>query len=125
MQPGDTSIADQLKHDIDSVRSDLQEIIKKVSFSSLRDEAAELESRIANFPMRIQRLRERKYAFSKSLESQAREFQNQWNLKRGQVQNQISLQASSLQAQLRPLETRIASISLGSTSVIGSENPSK
>ena len=68
MQPGDTSAADQLKRDIDSVRRDLSEIIKKASFSSVRDEAAELETKIANFPLRIQKLRERKYAFSKALE---------------------------------------------------------
>ena len=115
MQPSDNSAFDQLKRDIDSVRSDLSGLIKKVSFSSVRDEAAELETKIFNFPLRIKMLRERKYAFNKALESQAREFQNQWNAKQSQVQNQITLQANSLQAQLRPLESKITAISLGST----------
>ncbi len=118
MQPSDTSAIDQIKRDIDSVRSDLTGIIKKVSFSSVRDEAAELENKIANFPMRIQKLRDRKYAFNKALEAQAVEFQNQWAAKRGQVQNQITIQANNLQAQLRPLESRVAALSLGSTPAI-------
>jgi hypothetical protein len=115
MQPAETSAFEQLKKDIESIRSDLTDLIKKVSFSSIRDEAAELETRIANFPLRIQKIRERKYAFSKALEAQALEFQNQWAAKRIQVQNQISSQAMALQAQLRPLESRAAALSLGST----------
>jgi len=115
MQPGDTSAADQIKRDIDSVRSNLTELIKKVSFSSVRDEATDLETKIANLPLRIQKLRERRYAFNKALENQAIEFQKQWALIRGQIQSQITLQASNLQAQLRPLESRVAALSLGST----------
>jgi len=115
MQPSDNSAIEQIKHDIDSVRSDLSDLLKKVNFSAVRDEAAELETKIANLPMRIQKFRERKYAFNKALESAAAEFQNQWAVKRGQVQNQISLQAANLQSQLRPLESRVAALSLGST----------
>ncbi len=115
MQPADTNAADQLKRDIDSVRSDLPELIKKVSFSSVRDEATNLEIMIANLPLRIQKLRERKYAFNKVLESQAGEFQKQWVLIRGQIQSQITIQANNLQTQLRPLESRVAALSLGST----------
>lgn len=116
MQPSDSSAIDQIKRDIESVRRDFTDLIKKVSFSAVRDEAAELETKIANLPMRIQKIRERKYAFNKALESAAVEFQKQWALKRGQVQSQISIQAASLQAQLRPLESRVAALSLGSTS---------
>lgn len=116
MQPSDSSAIDQIKRDIESVRRDFTDLIKKVSFSAVRDEAAELETKIANLPMRIQKIRERKYAFNKALESAAVEFQKQWALKRGQVQSQISIQAASLQAQLRPLESRVAALNLGSTS---------
>lgn len=116
MQPSDSSAIDQIKRDIESVRRDFTDLIKKVSFSAVRDEAAELETKIANLPMRIQKIRERKYAFNKALESAAVEFQKQWALKRGQVQSQISIQAASLQAQLHPLESRVAALSLGSTS---------
>ena len=115
MQPNDASAMEQLKRDIDSVRSDLTDLIKKASFSSVRDSAAELETKIAAFPTRIQKIRERQYAFNKALEAQATDFQNQWNAKRFQVQNQITMQANALQAQLRPLEARAAALSLGST----------
>ncbi len=115
MQPSGTSAADQLKRDIDTVRRDLTELIRKVNFTSLRDETSDLDTRIANFPTRIQQVRERRYAFSRVLESQALEYQKQWAAKRGQIQNQITLQSNSLQAQLRPLESRVAALSLGST----------
>jgi predicted nuclease with TOPRIM domain len=118
MQPSGTSAADQIKRDIDTVHRDLTELIRKVNFTSLRDETSDLDTKIANFPMRIQKVRERKYAFNKVLESQALEFQKQWAAKRGQIQNQITLQSNTLQSQLRPLESRVAALSLGSTPVI-------
>lgn len=118
MQTNETNAADELKKDIDALRSDLSDLIKKVSFASVRDAAAELDTKIANFPMRLQKLRERKYAFNKTLEAQAIEFQTQWNARRSQVQNQTTFQANLLQAQLRPLESRISAVSLGSTSAL-------
>lgn len=118
MQPSGTSAADQIKRDIDTVRRDLTELIRKVNFTSLRDETSDLDTKIANFPMRIQKVRERKYAFNKVLESQALEFQKQWAAKRGHIQNQITLQSNTLQSQLRPLESRVAALSLGSTPAI-------
>jgi hypothetical protein len=119
MQPSaTTSAADQLKRDIDSVRRDLTELIRKVTFTSLRDQTSDLDTKIANFPMRIQKVRERKYAFNKSLESHGLEYQKQWAAKRGQIQNQITIQSNSLQAQLRPLESKVAALSLGSSSAM-------
>jgi predicted nucleic acid-binding Zn-ribbon protein len=118
MQPDATNAADQIKRDIDSVRRDMTELIRKVSFTSLRDETSDLDTSIANYPMRIQKIRERKYTFNRILESEALDFQKQWALKRGMVQNQVSLQANNLQAQLRPLESRVASLSLGASSPI-------
>ena len=118
MQPSGTSAADQLKRDIDTVRRNLTDLIRKVNFTSLRDEASDLDTKIANFPMRIQKVRERKYAFCKVLESQAFEYQKQWAARRGQIQSQITMQSNSLQAQLRPLESRVAALSLGSTPAI-------
>lgn len=113
MQPSGTSAADQIKRDIDTVRRDLTELIRKVNFTSLRDETSDLDTKIANFHMRIQKVRERKYAFCKVLESQALEYQKQWAAKRGQIQNQITMQSNTLQVQLRPLESRVAALSLG------------
>lgn len=115
MQPSGTSAADQIKRDIDTVRRDLTELIKKVNLTSLRDETSDLDTKIANFPMRIQKVRNRKYAFNKVLESQALEYQKQWAAKRGHILNQITVQSNSLQAQLRPLESKVAALSLGST----------
>lgn len=116
-KPTTTTIspAEQLKRDIASVRSDFNSLIDKTKLSSIRDEYSTLDSDIANLPIRIQKVRERKYAFNKILENQALELQKQWSLKRGGIQSHITFESNALGSQLRPMESRVAALSLGST----------
>lgn len=98
--------AEQLKRDIASTRSELTQLVDKVKLTSVRDAYSTLDSAIANLPLRVQKVRARNYAFNKFLESQVRDFQRQWSLKRSDILNQITSESNSLQNQLRPLETR-------------------
>lgn len=102
--------AEQLKRDIASTRSELTQLVDKVKLTSVRDAYSTLESAIANLPLRVQKIRARKYAFNKILEAQAREFQKQWSTKRPLVLSQLTTESNSLQNQLRPLETRAAGL---------------
>lgn len=104
------SPADKLKADIQSVRNDLTQAIKDSSLASLRDSASELETTIANLPLRIQQVRSRKYAFNKALESAAAEFQRQWAFKRQGIFSQMNTESAHLAALLRPLESRVAAL---------------
>lgn len=117
IKPTSTSIspAEQLKQDIASARSDFNSLIEKSKLTSIRDEYAALDSDIAQLPTRIQKVRDRKYAFKKIMESQALELQKQWALKRGGIQSHITFESNSLGSQLRPMESRVAALSLGST----------
>lgn len=116
-KPSTTAIspAEQLKRDIASARSDLNTLIDKSKLTSIRDEYATLDSDIAILSTRIQKVRDRKYAFNKILESQALELQKQWTLKRGGIQSHMTFESNALGSQLRPMESRVAALSLGST----------
>lgn len=110
--------AEQLKRDITSTRSELSQLVDKVKLSSVRDGYSTLDSAIGNLPLRVQKIRDRKYAFNKILETQAREFQKQWSLKRGTVLNQITSESNTLQSLLRPLESRGAALSSAATTAM-------
>ncbi len=106
---------EQIKRDIASAQSQLRSLVEKVKLASVRDRYSTLDNEINNMPMRIQKVRDRKYAFKRILESEARSFQQQWLNKRGAIQNQITLESNALQNQLRPLENRVNALSLGSS----------
>jgi hypothetical protein len=118
MQTNQDNPGDQLRSDIDHATSDLNELIKNASLASVHDEFSELETNISNLPLRIQKIRDRKYAFDKILESQAAEFQKQWALKRNTIQYQITTEANNLENFLRPLEGRVAALNVGISSSI-------
>jgi len=106
---------EQIKRDIAGAQSQLRNLVEKAKLTSTRDRFSTLDNEINNLPMRIQKVRDRKYAFNRILESQARSYQQQWLTKRGTVQNQLTLESNSLQNQLRPLENRVNALSLGSS----------
>lgn len=110
--------AEQLKRDITSTRSELTQLVDKVKLTSVRDSYSTLDSAIANLPLRVQMVRDREYAFNRILETQSREFQKQWSLKRGTVMHQITMESNMLQNLVRPLESRGAALSLASTSTM-------
>ncbi len=102
--------AEQLNRDIASTRSEITRLVDEVKLTSVRNTYSTLDSAIANLPLRVQKVRARKYAFNKILETQAEEFQKQWALKRSHVLNQITTESNALQSQLRVLESRAAGI---------------
>mgnify|MGYP001071929970 CR=1 FL=1 len=104
------SPAEQLKRDISFTRSDFDQLAAKVKLTSVRDAYASLDSAIVTLPLRVQKIRDRKYAFNRILESQAESFKTQWNLKRGSVLSHLTQESNSLQNLYRPLEIRVATL---------------
>lgn len=120
------SPAEQLQRDITSARSELSRLVIKTKLTSASDSYSSFDSDVAGLPLRIQKVRERKYAFDKLLETQARDFQEQWARQRSQVMNLIIRESASLQSRLRPLESRVTSLNtvtanLGSVKSLRSE----
>jgi hypothetical protein len=118
MQSDQLSSIEQNKRDIETAKTDLTNLINKVSLASVRDDTSDLDAKVANLPGRIQKIRNRGYAFNKVLESQAVEFQKQWSQKRFLVINETTAQSNTLQTYLRPLESKVAGLSLGSSSAM-------
>lgn len=110
--------AEQMKQDIASARSDLNSLIEKAKLNDIRNEFSELDNAIFGLPTRVQKIRERNYAFDKILEPHTLEIQKQWGLRRGGIQSHITFEANNLQTYLRPLESRVSALSLGSASQI-------
>ncbi len=109
---------EQLKRDISSAQMEVKTLIDKAKLSTVQNRYSSLDTEISNLPTRIQKIRDRKYAFNKILEEQARSFQRQWTMKRAGIQNQITQESNSLQNQLRPLVSRVNALSLGSSSSV-------
>ncbi len=110
MQKQPLSPADQMKADILSLQSELRTLIEQTKLTRVRDETSRLESSIANLPVRIRKVRVRKFAFNKLLEKQAIEYQRQWATKKGTVHNHLSAETNRLQVLLRQIENRTTSI---------------
>ena len=107
---------EKLKQDIESAKRDFSSVISNTGLNSVRDDFSELDTKIANLGLRIQKLRDRKYAFNKIIEKQGSEFQKQWASKKLSIQNQITTEANNLRNAVRPLEMRVNSLRVGLTS---------
>ena len=116
MAKTELSPQEQIKLDISSAQTEYRNLIEKVNLSSVRDRYSSLETEINNLPTRVQKIRDRKYAFNRILEEQTRSFQRQWATKRSGILSQITQESNLLQNQLRSLDMRVRALSLGSTS---------
>lgn len=115
MAKTELSPQEQLKRDISSAETEYKNLIDKVNLKAVRDRYSSLDSEINNLLTRVQKIRDRKYAFNRVLEEQARSFQRQWAVKRSAILSQITQESATLQTQLRPLEMRVKALSLAST----------
>lgn len=118
MAKTEVSPQEQLKRDISSAQLEIKNLIDKAKLTTVQNRYSSLDTDISNLPTRIQKIRDRKYAFNKILEDQAKSFQRQWVTKRAGIQHQITQESTMLQNQLRPLVSRTNALSLGSSSSV-------
>lgn len=107
---------EQLKSDIESAKRDFNSLISDSSLNSVRDEFSDLDTKIANLALRIQKIRDRKYIYNKITEQQCAEYQKQWAPKKFVIQNRIETEARNLQMGIRPLEMRVSGLRIGAAS---------
>ncbi len=105
--------AEQLQSEINSAKSEYTSLVSKVNLSGVQDEYSTLDTKIANLSLRVQQIRDRKYAFNKISEQQSNEFKKQWMTKKLAIQSQITREASNLQTSVRPLEMRVNGLRVG------------
>jgi hypothetical protein len=100
------SPADQARQKMDSLRFTIDNLRDKASLKSVIDNFATLQSTIANLPLRIQGLRQRKYAFNKMMEKKAEDITARFLPQQDEIERRITTQASMLQATMRSIEMR-------------------
>ena len=93
------SLKNSLRYKIDNIRDE-------ASLKSVIDSFSEFQSNAANLPLRIQTLRQRKYAFNNLLEKKAADLSVRCAAVQGDVEGKIAMQANILQSSLRSIEMR-------------------
>jgi len=104
-----TNPAEEARKNLDELKFKLDTLQDDASLKTVIDEFTELTSKVENFDNRLSSLRQRKYAFNGLLETDAADLLNRWKLAVPGVNSQIRVQSSSLLANLRALESRLAS----------------
>jgi predicted nucleic acid-binding Zn-ribbon protein len=107
MNPGR---ADEIRKEIAAAQSAVNELASKTRLTTVRDEISGLETDIQNLETRIRKIRDRKYAFNKILETQAVDFRKQWLQKRPAAMMQLNKESNLLTTSLQPLERRAANL---------------
>lgn len=112
------SLKNSLRFKIDNLR-------EEASLKSVIDSFTEFQSNAANLPLRIQTLRQRKYAFNNLLEKKAADLSVRCAAIQGDVEGKIAMQANILQSSLRSIEMRFNALgalpALSSVQILSNE----
>lgn len=103
-------LAEQVKSEIQNLQSSLRELQTSVRMTEIRDSVEDLGTSVTGMDRRIKSLRERGYAFEKTLEGKAADFVKKWTKIAPKIEAQIQKEASNLVLSLRPLETQITGL---------------
>lgn len=112
------SPAQQLANDISALQSKIGSLQQSVRLTEARDEVEDLQTKVNSAAQRIAGLRQKGYVFEKKLEEQASDLVKQWAAVYPSLNQQINLQASSLQASIRPIESQMTQLSLAARNPI-------
>lgn len=100
----------QLAGDISALKSKVGNLQNRVRLNQARDALEDLQTKVNSIGQRVANLRAKGYVFEKELENQARTLTEQWATLAPGVQQQVNVQAASLQAALHPIETQMAQL---------------
>ena len=107
MTTSTSSPAEQVKSDIRSLKSSLNNLESTVRMSDIRDHVEDLQTSVNGMDRRIKSLREHGYAFEKDLEEKATDFVEEWQSIAPNIKRQVEKEAGTLENSLRPLEREI------------------
>ena len=104
------SLAEQVKNDIQSLRSSLRDLQTSVRMTDILDSVEDLGTSVNGLDRRIDSLRERGYAFEKDLEQMGADFQKEWTGIAPNLETQIEKEVSGMERSLRSLEIQITGL---------------
>lgn len=93
---------------LNALHSDLKSLQSSARLANVRDSVEDIDTLVNGLPSRIQELRQRGYVFGKGLEKKAGDLAAQWKPIQEKALKEIQLQVPRLEADLRPLEGRVA-----------------
>lgn len=96
---------------IQRLQSEVHSLHDQVRLSNIRDVMEDIETTISGFSQRVKDLRNRRYAFERNLENQARSFAPRWTPIKTHVRNEIARQSQSLEKAIMPVESKAARLS--------------
>jgi hypothetical protein len=102
-----TNSTPQLATEISAIQEKLSGFQDGVRLSKSREAVEGLQTKVSGLSQRIAKSRTGGYVFEKDLEKQAVTFVQQWAGLYPGIQQQLNIQASGLQAFLRPIETQM------------------
>lgn len=100
----------QLSSKISSLQYKVRNLQSKTRLTSLRDSVEDLDVQVNGLKQRVQDLRLKGYVFGKNLEAKAVDYARRWRTQRVSVVAEIDRQTPSLERELRPLESQLATL---------------
>ena len=104
------SLAEQIKSEIRDLQSAVEDLQSTARLTDIRDGVEDLGGAVNGLERRIKSLRDKGYAFEKSLEKTAAGFQREWSKKAPLVRGLIEKEAGVLERSLRPLDTKMVEL---------------
>ena len=97
----------QIKSDVSSLKAKVSSLQDGARLTKSRDALEDIQTTINSMDQCVVTLRQKGYVFEKSLETQAKDFAEQWSVILPNVQQQINNQSAPLSASLRKIETQL------------------
>jgi predicted nucleic acid-binding Zn-ribbon protein len=104
------SLAEQIKSEIQSLQSAVEDLQSTARLADIRDSVEDLDGEVSGLSRRINSLRDKGYAFEKSLEETATDFHQEWIKKAPRIRSQIEKEAGVLERSLRPLDAKMSEL---------------
>ncbi len=97
----------ELRQQVESLGFKLERLEEKAHLNDIRERIARLDQEIGRLPQRVAKIRTRGFAFQKDLEQQVQNITEKWRTTLGEVQQEVTRQASRLKSRLPAVKMRL------------------
>ena len=106
----DLSPLEQFNRDLETLRRDAASLRQKASLPDVRSDIEDIERSLGEFPGRIAGLRARGYVLADQMDGVTKELSQRWWQARPMVQQHLSTETFSIEADLRSIEAQVTQL---------------
>jgi hypothetical protein len=106
----DASAVEQYNQDLETLRRDASSLRSKIALGNVRSDMEQIERNCGALPGRVADLRTRGYLLADQLDAAARELAQRWWQARPLVQQRITGDSYSLEADMRAIEAQVSQL---------------